>query len=371
MDIHLLQGVTVAHLVDKYHDAGEGGVTGYGGNLDIRPPFQREFIYEEEQQMAVIRSIQKGYPLNSMYWVERDDGMLEVMDGQQRTISIARYVNNRLSVNDDNGQAKYFNNLSEEAKEKIMEYPLMIYKCSGSHDDKLEWFRTINIAGKELTRQEMRNAIYAGTWVTDAKRHFSRVSGPSMKKGSRYLNGHVIRQEHLETAIRWDCGSRKPEDISAYMALHQNDASANALWQNFSKVIDWVESVFRKYRPQMKGRDWGRLYREHGNRDHDPDHMEQETIRLMMDDEVQSRQGIYEYLLTGNEKHLALKKFPDAVKTQIYTKQRGKCKICKKKFPESEMEGDHIKPWSQGGKTISSNCQMLCKPCNQTKGGKW
>ena len=38
-------------------------------------------------------------------------------------------------------------------------------------------------------------------------------------------------------------------------------------------------------------------------------------------------------------------------------------------FEIDEMEGDHIQPWSKGGKTVAENCQMLCVPCNRYKGG--
>ena len=87
-----LTKITVRDLVEDYHDDGEGGVRGYGGKLDIRPPFQREFVYKDKQRDAVIETINKGFPLNVMYWAVRQDGTYEVIDGQQRTISVAQYV---------------------------------------------------------------------------------------------------------------------------------------------------------------------------------------------------------------------------------------------------------------------------------------
>ena len=46
----------------------------------------------------------------------------------------------------------------------------------GTDSEKLEWFRTINIAGEKLTEQELRNAVYSGSWVTDAKRTDSQLA---------------------------------------------------------------------------------------------------------------------------------------------------------------------------------------------------
>ena len=169
MKIELID-LTVGDLVKGYSDDGEGGVRGYGGRLDIRPPFQREFIYQGKQREEVIRTILRGFPLNVMYWSTREDGSFEIIDGQQRTISIAQYHQSDFSVD-----GLYFHNLPLEVHDKVLGYELMVYVCEGTHQDKLDWFRIVNIAGEKLTDQELRNAVYSGAWVSSAKRHFSRT----------------------------------------------------------------------------------------------------------------------------------------------------------------------------------------------------
>ncbi|MFN7310919.1 MAG: DUF262 domain-containing protein, partial [Vampirovibrionales bacterium] len=164
-----LKEITVRELTEGYADNAEGGVVGYNGKLDIRPPYQREFVYKDKQRDAVIETINKGFPLNVLYWAVREDGTFEVIDGQQRTISIAQYVNGDFSLN-----GLSFHNLQNDQREKLLNYTLMIYWCTGADSEKLEWFKTINIAGEKLTEQELRNAVYSGTWVTDAKRYFSK-----------------------------------------------------------------------------------------------------------------------------------------------------------------------------------------------------
>ena len=195
-----LKEITVRDLVEDYHDDGEGGVRGYGGKLDIRPPFQREFVYKGKQRDAVIETINKGFPLNVMYWAVRQDGTYEVIDGQQRTISAAQYVEGNYSLD-----GRYFHNLQDDEQDRILNYPLQVYVCEGSASEKLDWFRIINIAGERLTGQELRNAVYAGPWVSDAKRHFSRKGAacPAYAIGNRFVNGRADRQEYLETAIQW------------------------------------------------------------------------------------------------------------------------------------------------------------------------
>ena len=87
-----LKKIAIRELVDGYVDDPERGVSGYGGRLDIRPEYQREFVYKEKDRDAVIRTVMRGFPLNVMYWAKKKDGTFEVMDGQQRTISICQYV---------------------------------------------------------------------------------------------------------------------------------------------------------------------------------------------------------------------------------------------------------------------------------------
>ncbi len=356
-----LKEITIRELTAGYLDNQEDGVRGYGGKLDIRPPYQREFVYKDHQRDAVIHTVSKGFPLNVMYWAVREDGNYEIIDGQQRTVSICQYVQGDFSVD-----MRYFHNLQDDEQAQILNYKLMVYFCAGAASEKLEWFRTINIAGEELTDQELRNAVYSGSWVTDAKRHFSKNGCPAYGMGSKYLSGSPIRQDYLETTIDWHSEGA----IEVYMAERQNQPNANALWLYFLAVINWVQTVFPNYRREMKGIAWGELYNTHKDQDWDSAKLEIEIKRLMQDDDVSKKKGIYAYLLTGKEKHLNIRAFTQSQKRQLYEQQQGICPVCKEHFNLAQMEADHITPWHEGGKTELSNGQMLCKEDNRRKGGR-
>lgn len=356
-----LNKITVRELTEGYADNAEDGVCAYGGKLDVRPPYQREFVYGEKQRNAVIDTLTQGFPLNVMYWATREDGTFEIIDGQQRTISICQYVNGDFAFD-----MRYFHNLQPDEKEKILNYELQVYICSGTDSEKLKWFKTINIAGEELTDQELRNAVYAGSWVSDAKRYFSKNGAPAAKIGSDYLSGSAIRQEYLETAISWISKG----NIAVYMGNHQHDPNAIELWNYFNSVINWVKAIFPKYRKEMKGVEWGHLYELYSSRTWDAAELETEVARLMADSDVKKKKGIYSYVFDHDEHHLDIRAFDDNTKREVYEKQKGVCKICGKVFKIEEMEADHITPWRDGGRTIADNCQMLCRECNRRKSGK-
>lgn len=365
-----LHEILIRDVVAGYIDSDENGVVGYNGKLNIRPAYQREFVYKDKQRDAVIETVQKGFPLNVMYWVENEDGNFELLDGQQRTLSICQYFNGDFSLD-----SRAFHNLTETEKQQILDYPLMIYICKGNDKEKLDWFKIINIAGEKLTDQELRNAIYTGEWLTDAKRYFSKNSCVAYKTAHDYLNGTAIRQDYLETAISW-IASRDGIKIEDYMSIHQHDSHATPLWQYFQNVINWVQTIFPKYRKEMKGLQWGILYNAYGDKVYNPTELEQKITLLMQDDDVTKRAGIYEYLLSGNEKHLNIRAFTDNEKRLVYEKQGGICYHCVKEGREKthyeieEMEADHITPWCEGGKTEIANCQMLCKEHNRRKSSK-
>jgi hypothetical protein len=354
-----LKEITVRELTNGYQDNEENGVIGYGGKLDIRPPYQREFVYGVKEREAVIDTVTKDFPLNVMYWAVREDGNFEVIDGQQRTISICQFVNNDFSVN---GLA--FDNLQNDKQEQILNYKLMVYFCSGTDSEKLEWFETINIAGKELTKQELRNAVYSGSWVSDAKRYFSKNSRP--KIGDEYLSGSANRQEYLETAISWISNGQ----IEDYMSKYHHDPNANEIWLYFQSVINWVKVTFPKYRKEMKGIAWGLLYNEFKNEALDPKKLEEEITKLMLDEDVDNKKGIYSYVFTRKERFLNIRAFSDNQKREAYERQQGICPVCTEHYEIAEMEADHITPWHLGGKTSADNCQMLCKDDNRRKSGK-
>ena len=353
--------ITIRELVKGYQDDGAGGVTGYGGKLDIRPPFQREFVYKEKQRNAVVETINKDFPLNVMYWADRGDGTYEVIDGQQRTISVAQYVGSDYSLD-----GRYFHNLQDDEQAQILKYPLQVYVCEGSASEKLAWFKIINIAGERLTEQELRNAVYAGPWLSDAKRHFSRPGCPAYAVGNRYVRGVPIRQDYLETAIKWI--KSDGQSIEEYMGAHQYDPTATSLWSHFRSVIERVEAIFPNYRAPMKGVDWGGLYSHLEDTALDPTALEAAVARLVLDDDVTKKAGIYPYLLTGEEKHLSIRAFTPAQKLKAFERQAGVCAACGRKgFVLSQMHADHITPWSKSGRTIDSNCQLLCADCNRRK----
>ena len=150
------------------------------------------------------------------------------------------------------------------------------------------------------------------------------------------------------------------------------------MWEYFKNVITWVKRIFPTYNKVMSNVEWGFLYNKfHNDATLSALVLEPIVSALMADDEVQSKRDIYEYVLTTSkgdskkaQKLLNLRVFKPNEKMSAYEKQKHVCPSCMKKWGFDQMDGDHIVPWSKGGKTEPQNLQMLCKRCNQEKSNK-
>lgn len=362
------------------------GLFGLDGKLIIQPEYQRNYIYGDgKKDVAVVESLLKGYPLGLIYFVLNADGMYEVLDGQQRITSFARFVNQswQFAV-ERNGKPRYFDSLDPDEKKKIVDAPLTIYVCEGEPSEIQEWFETINIAGVPLVKQELRNASYHGAFVTKARAVFSNTANANMNRWQTYAKGDPKRQAILEAALDWVSDG----DIDGYMAKHRNDTNINELKNHFDTVIDWVDSVFEYTGSEMCGREWGRLYREYHTNAYSKDAVAARVNELLADTQVSDRKGIFEFIL-GGEKDTSLlniRVFDEKTKKAVYdaqtkeakTKDLSNCPLCalghesnaQRIYKLSEMDADHVTAWSKGGATDAANCQMLCKTHNRAKGNR-
>lgn len=377
----------VREVVDGfvYNELEGKGLFGLGGKLTIQPEYQRNYIYADgKRDVAVIDSILKGYPIGVLYFNKVDDDKFEVLDGQQRITSIGRFLTGKFAIKDSNGNEQYYSGMAEVQREKILNTPLLIYICEGEEPEIKDWFKTINIAGVELTQQEILNAVYSGPFVTAAKEQFSNSQNSHVQKWGAYISGDVKRQAYLERALDWVSHGA----IDNYMSMHRYDRDINDLKLHFDTVIDWISSVFTDVEGEMKGLEWGRLYETYHDNSYDPAEVSAQARKLLGDYEVKDRRGVFEYILGGSHdtKLLNIRVFDEPTKRAVYTAQTAKaeaegksnCSYCaighdanqSKIWALADMDADHVAAWSKGGATSAENCEMLCKPHNRAKGNR-
>jgi hypothetical protein len=370
-----------------YNEFEGKGLFGLSGKLTIQPEYQRNYIYADgKHDVGVILSLLKEYPLGLFYFNKVDDTNLEVLDGQQRITSIGRFITDKFAIKDENGMQQYFSGLARDKQNLILNSKLLIYECEGSESEIKEWFKTINISGIPLNDQELLNSVYSGPFVTLGKEEFSNSQNANVQKWSAYVSGTAARQDFWERALDWV--AKGEDNIGDYMARHRNDTSISEVEKYFTSVLDWVGSVFSTVESEMRGLDWGRLYELYHSKSYNSSVIASEVRELYSDPFIKNRKGIFEFILGGktDTKLIDVRIFDEATKRSRYEEQTAQarekgisnCPLCAignevnkiKIWPNSEMDADHIAAWSKGGATVASNCEMLCKTHNRSKGNR-
>lgn len=386
MKTTLRTDITVAELCKGfvYNEIEGKGLYGWNGKLIIQPEYQRNYIYNDgKKDVAVVESVLRGFPLGLIYFTLRDDGMYEVLDGQQRITSLGRFLTNRLTL-DYEGNVYNYSSLPVNLQQKFSETTLTIYICQGTEKEIKDWFQIINIGGVRLNDQEMRNAVYSGPFVTALKALYSNSQNPMQQKWRHYVKGDPKRQEVMETVLAWV--SRN--NIDGYMAAHRHDSDISPVTSYFDSVIDWVSGVFPTLYPEQRGLPWGDLYERYHDKPYNTEKTDAEVSRLMADEYVTNKRGIFEYLLGGSTDTslLYIRLFDNHTIKTVYERQtkeakekgESNCPLCaisdgpnkNRIYKLSEMDADHVTAWSKGGSTNISNCQMLCKTHNRAKGNR-
>ncbi len=387
METTLKTNITVADLCEGfvYNELEGKGLFGLAGKLIIQPEYQRNYLYADgKRDVAVIDSILKGYPLGLIYFNQTPEGQWEVLDGQQRITSFGRYVTGKFAIFNDADKPMYFSAQPQEIQDRILNTPLLIYICTGEEKEIKDWFKTINIAGIPLNKQEENNAVFSGPFVTFSKEEFSNSQNANTMKWSAYIRGSANRQDFLERALDWVSKGH----IEDYMSRHRKDDNITELKTYFNSVIDWASTVFIDVESEMCGLEWGRLYETYRRTPYDPKKVSAQVHKLYADPYIKNRRGIFEYILGGSQdaRLLDVRLFDEATKRTAYKRQTqeatekgiSNCPLCAvasntnktKIYAQKEMDADHVTAWSMGGGTTPENCEMLCKTHNRAKGNR-
>ena len=387
MKTELRTDITIEKLCEGfvYNEFEEKGLFGLNGRLVIQPEYQRNYIYNDgKKDVAVINSLLSGYPIGLIYFNKNGD-KYEVLDGQQRITSIGRFITNKFAVK-VNGYERNFGSLDKDIQEQLLQTSLTIYICEGTEKEIKDWFQTINIVGVPLNEQELLNAVYSGPFVNMCREDFSNSQNSNIQKWECYISGNVKRQDFLHTALEWVSKG----NISDYMARHRTDDNINEIKVYFNSVIDWLNSTFKTVDSTMCGLEWGRIYELYHKNSYDINKLDERINKLLCDWQVTDKKGIYEYVLSGEvlEKKplLNIRLFDKSVIKTVFNLQTGdaikkgisNCPMCtaaqgsnkNRIYKENEMDADHATAWSKGGSTDISNCVMLCKTHNRSKGNR-
>lgn len=332
---------------------------------------QREIVYDTYKQALVIDSIVNGIPLPAFYLWKNDNGIMEVLDGKQRVEAIRKFMQNYLKYNGDIWKEK-----SPEFQEKFSNTELTIIVCSGSEHLKREIFRRINTLGVPLSEYEVLNGLFHGEYLRGLT-EFTKQDKNVQKIFSENSRGKV--QYRILKMILTKRGIKPTRDnINDYVEERQ-DKSFVEDQHYITKNLRFIKNIFSKYSHLDILFELSIEYAK------------DEVLWKNKKEEINKRIGLFfkstdakiiinkkkevENIIQAVVHNISVdpkRLFTSDDKQELLRKaecHNGKyqCALCGQWFYPEELQVDHKTPWSLGGRTVLSNAQLLCAPCNIKK----
>lgn len=161
------------------------------GRGDIIIPFyQRRYVWKIEQASRLIESFLMGLPVPQVFLYVNSDDKLEVIDGQQRIMSVKYFFEGFFGEPDNQNRrqifklkglserseynGKTFEELAPRDQRRLRNATLRAIhikqlKPSLRNDSVFHIFERLNTGGTQLKPQEIRNAVYRGKIVDELK----------------------------------------------------------------------------------------------------------------------------------------------------------------------------------------------------------
>lgn len=335
---------------------------------------QREIVYDTEKQVLVIDSIVNGIPLPAFYFWKNKDGNLEVLDGKQRIEAIKKFIENDIQY-----QNKLWKQTDAKIQDKINKTELSIIVCEGQEKLKREIFRRINTLGVPLSRYEVLNGLFHGEYLRGLTTYVGQDRDTLKVLGANSRGKNQYKVLQLLMAL-----SDLPKDtqsINDYVNKNQNNSFADDQ-REIGKYIKFIGDIFEGYGQLDIYFNLAKKYiKDVAIWKQNKDEINSRVKRYLksddakLTDKAKEIEDIIQAIINNisvDEKRL----FSSDDKKEYLKKQKQdkegkyKCAICKKYFFTEELTMDHKDPWSKGGRTVLSNAQLLCSPCNSKKGNR-
>lgn len=167
--------------------------------INLRPDFQRKFVWTQEHQEAFIDTVLQGYPFPEIYVcqdnidIDRMRTTQSVIDGQQRLTTLVNYIEG--NFHRPLKSIISFENLDNTQKATFLSYQVVVRNIGQVEEGIVrEIFRRINLTKFKLEDVEIHNAVYDGEFIRTAK---SIVNEANLQEFAVFLESEFTRMADL------------------------------------------------------------------------------------------------------------------------------------------------------------------------------
>ena len=244
----------------------------------VIPYYQREFVWSIKQSSRLIESFLMGLPVPQIFLYVNEEEQLEVIDGQQRLLTVKYFFEGYFDEENSKGKRKIFKlkglskhseynektfvELSEKDQRKLKNSTLRAINVKQLKPDKgmnsvFHIFERLNTGGTQLKQQEIRNIIYRGNIVSELKKMNENKAWISILRPKNTNNN----QKGIEIILRlfslfkiWhEYENPMVHYLNEFMAKNRSFDSENAglFKYRFAQATELVSTAIEKpFRPK-------------------------------------------------------------------------------------------------------------------------
>jgi len=402
------------------------------GDLDIRPPYQRQNVWGDKEKQTLIESIRMEYPMGILLLDEHQEPTArgntryryDVVDGQQRCTTLFEYINGAGDWTRRRVRGLTFvryNDLDADVQDLVDNYQVPVCILRGCSDEDIreifvriqlgralvpaEKIRALNTPYRDVLTELAEHRLFelfGGTWKTRDSNWF--LAGSAFM--AVYRGNNFIRQEYLNTdaflrdRTTYDASkSRRVCDSTKRLLNLMREILINAdneeplftkkLADRGTRFAKWTFTVTAVLHGTYTttGAElgiaramlsyWHKAIEEEGT---DEEEQYLRTGRTGRVDTLPTRRCIDQLLtrviLEANLDPIDPQRdFNQAQREEIFSRSSGVCQFirqdgnrCPNPISASYFHADHIRAHSRGGPTSVENGRALCRGCNLSIG---
>jgi len=399
--------------------------------LDLRPEYQRNFVFDRKKASRLIESILLDVPIPVIYFAEEPNGKYSVIDGQQRLTSFLSFLDGKFPTGNNSFidftltgleiltelNKKTFSDLDTTLQSKIRSTTLhtVIIQKESDEDTKFDIFERLNTGSMKLNEDEIRNSVYRGPYIellkelSDDKTFESLIRKSNLKNRMLY-RGMILRFFAIsgQNIGLYRPSMKKYSNKELREWRYLSKERADEYRKRFRKSVDlcfsvFGENAFRRFNPGKSATDCNgswvatrinmalfdiqmcgfAMYEQNQLQGH-WDEIREAMLDLMCNDHefidaIELKTSGREQMSIRFKKWLdtldsiikgsvpSTRFFSYAVKKELFEKDPT-CQLCGNRIMAIEdSEVDHKDPYSKGGPTEFDNAQLAHRYCNRHK----
>jgi uncharacterized protein with ParB-like and HNH nuclease domain len=246
----------IDYLVEKFNPSKESSADdNHGKGLFVIPDYQRNSVWDDNDRSAFIESLLLGLPIPFLFFCERDNGIIEIVDGVQRVTTLNSFIADNFALKNLSKLTSLngfkFSDFSEATQRKFRNRTLRIILLDGDTpvESRKDLFSRVNKSGRKINDAEFRRGTFPGRLTQFIERCskdslFVKLCPLNEKKVDRYARFELVLRFFAFTEEYKEFKHDVAPFLDSFLERNQNTFDENKYMNEFERMCHFVEQYF-------------------------------------------------------------------------------------------------------------------------------